>query len=212
MHRLDYEQSEAVEIEISKLLYLNFFNKNMSSEDRYRIVNGMCRLNRTASLDFHRLLNTIDVTTVSSVLAHMRSVLTVCSRALKRLEEIKDRMSDSQEETSQDDETTMEVQDQTTAERDELDKRRFLCQGMTRFSFQNSIDSGTSSVAWSSVFQLCVMLLVSIRIIWTRRSSLVACLRLPAELLRTSAMMPICLMWLSRSSHSFEMLESMLQN
>lgn len=130
LYRLDYEQSEAIEAEISKLLYLNLFNKNMSSEDRYRIVNGMCRLNRAASLDFHRLLNAIGVTTGSNVLAHMRSVLTVCSRAFKRLEEIKSRMSDSQEETSQEessqDDTAMEVQDQATSERDELDKRRFF--------------------------------------------------------------------------------------
>lgn len=85
LYRLDYEENEAIEREICQLIYTVFFHKNLPSEDRYKILNNMCRINRSASLDFHRLLYTINRDDVAGVLAHMSSILNVCSRVLKKV-------------------------------------------------------------------------------------------------------------------------------
>jgi hypothetical protein len=80
LYRLDYEQNEVVEREISKLIYINFFHKNLPSEERYKVLNNMCRINWSACMDLHRMLYTIDADDVEGVLAHMSSVLTASLR------------------------------------------------------------------------------------------------------------------------------------
>jgi hypothetical protein len=85
LYRLDYEENEAIEREISKLIYINFFHKNLPSEDRYKILNNMCRVNRAASLDMHRILYSINTDDVEGVLAHVNSILSVASRVFKKI-------------------------------------------------------------------------------------------------------------------------------
>ncbi|KAI6190283.1 hypothetical protein M3Y97_00100700 [Aphelenchoides bicaudatus] len=81
--RLDYEENEVVEREIALLIYNSFFYKNMASEERYKILNNMCRINRSACLDLHRLLYTTNEKDTDGVMAHMSSVLNVSLRMLQ---------------------------------------------------------------------------------------------------------------------------------
>lgn len=85
LYRLDYEQNETVEREISRLLYINIFHKNISSEDRYKLLNSMCQLNRNACFDLHRMIYSLRDLKAESVLAHLSGTLSVCLRVLRTL-------------------------------------------------------------------------------------------------------------------------------
>jgi len=83
LHRLDYEESEAVELEIARCIYLNVFSNQMSNEIRYKALNNICRINRAAGLDFHRLLYDSKITPSKTILSHLVSILTVGVHVLR---------------------------------------------------------------------------------------------------------------------------------
>jgi hypothetical protein len=85
LYRLDFEESEAIEREIGRLLFTNIFERDISNENRYNFLNKMCRINRNACLDLHRLLNSIEVTNTQGTLSHLSSILTVCVPMLKMI-------------------------------------------------------------------------------------------------------------------------------
>lgn len=85
LYRLDFEESEAIEREISKLLFLCLFENNMSNEQRYKLVNKLCSINRTATLDLHRLFYSIPAVDTRGIFAHLTSTLFVCKRLLRGL-------------------------------------------------------------------------------------------------------------------------------
>lgn len=85
MHRLDFEESEDIKYEISRLLFLGLFERDMSNEARYKMLNQMSCINRNACLDLHRLLYTCEIADTTSLLSHISSALIVCLRMLQTL-------------------------------------------------------------------------------------------------------------------------------
>lgn len=83
LYRLDFEESEVVEREISSLLFTTFFERDMSNESRYKVLYQLCHINRRACLDLHRLLYTFEIAEVDCVFTHVISVLTVCLRMIQ---------------------------------------------------------------------------------------------------------------------------------
>jgi hypothetical protein len=122
LYRLDFEESEAVQREISALVFSTFFEHDMSNENRYKMLNKLCRINRNACLDVHRFIYTFKLVSEDCALSHLSNTLVVCENIL---ESIISRQGNEDERM----ETTDAHGNDTTAlpnQENDLNKRRSL--------------------------------------------------------------------------------------
>ncbi|KAI6209826.1 hypothetical protein M3Y96_00262400 [Aphelenchoides besseyi] len=87
LFRLDFEEGEAIEKEISLLLYQQYIKGLKQMSKLYTRVSHFCKINRNACLDLHRLFFTAKIMDIPQCLAYLRFLLDSGMRAFKFLVE-----------------------------------------------------------------------------------------------------------------------------
>ncbi|KAI6186269.1 hypothetical protein M3Y98_00114600 [Aphelenchoides besseyi] len=83
LFRLDFEENQSIEFELSKYIFTHYFCRTLSNTSRYNFVKRLCSVSKLAVMDMHRHLT--DFMTTEDIVYHLNAIVHVATCLLNEI-------------------------------------------------------------------------------------------------------------------------------